>query len=336
MNRILIFGLILLLARVVPLASQPHMINRTTGTADGLTAYSSVRPGDTVWIQSGLRNSLRVNNFHGQPGNPIVFANLDGQLIIESANSYGMTFSDCSYFKLTGLPGKDFVYGIRIGPVMDTSGVGLTMENRSTDFEIQGCEIFNIGFAGIKAKTDPVCGDPSSFRGGFVQYNTVIHDCFIHDVGGEGLYIGHTSYSGYELSDCHTTVLPTVLVGTRIYNNRIERSGYDGIQVSSAVNDCEIHHNLLIDCSYRMVSNQMCGILIGGGTLASCYNNYIIDPYATGILVFGKSGTKVFNNLIIRPGKRYLPDDPEKPEYGIFLGIKLMRRKPISGYITIP
>jgi len=215
--------------------------------------------------------------------------------------------------------------------VSNPSGMGISASNKSTDLEIENCEISNVTVAGIMAKTDPDCKDPGTYRNAFTQFNTIIHDCYIHDVGNEGMYIGHFAYLGFQLNGCDTTVLPSVLVGTRIYNNRIERTGYDGIQVSSAVSDCEIHHNVLIDCSYLMIANQMSGILIGGGTQAKCFNNKIFDSYATGILVFGKGGTEVFNNLIVRPGKRYLPGDQGNPESGIFLSDKTEDEKTFYG-----
>jgi hypothetical protein len=316
----------------ISLAGQEVVIGRGVSFADGSVApYNLAKPGDTVWIESGVRGHLTIVNFKGRPGEPIVFANLKGQVIISTDHNYGISFGACSHFKLSGRKGKGYEYGIWIARVTNASGMGISAGYKSTDMEFENCEISNIGFAGIMTKTDTPCNDPSTYRDAFTQFNTVIHDCYIHDVGGEGLYIGSSFYRGYYLADCGITVFQPVLVGTRIFNNRIERTGYDGIQVSSAIRDCEIHHNVLIDCSYLMRSGQMSGILIGGGTKAKCFSNKIIDCYATGILVLGKGGTEVYNNLIIRPGKRFLPDDQSQPESGIFLSDKSGDEKTFYG-----
>jgi len=315
--------LLITLVNASRLESQEVVIHLSDTFVDGQTApFNNMIPGDTIWIQAGNRNNLRLQNFHGTATSPVIFANLRGQVIVETDQSYGISFAACSHFKLIGLPGDGFSYGIKIARVNNSSGMGISAGYKSTDMEIRNCEITNIGFAGIMVKTDALCGDPTTWREGFTQYNTIIHDCYVHDVTGEGFYIGDTHYDGFYPGNCAFTVLPAVLIGTRIYNNRIERTGYDGIQVSSAVRDCEIHHNVLIDCGYRMVQDQRSGIIIGGGTQAKCYNNKIIDCYATGILVFGKGGTEVFNNLIVRPGKRFVPNDPLQQEHGIFLSDK--------------
>jgi len=324
--------LLALLLPVMNLKSQPYIINLNTLAANAASSsFNQIKPGDTVWLQAGNRDFLRISNFHGSADHPIVFANLNGPVIVQSTNSYGIAFSNCSFFKLAGLPGPGYAYGIIVKNVPVTSGVGISADQRSTNLEFEKCEVANTGFAGIMAKTDPVCGDPTTYRNGFTQYNTVIHDCYVHDVGGEGMYIGHSSYNGLSLDGCTELVLPSVLDGVAIYHNKIERSGWDGIQVSSAVRNCCIHHNLLINCSTSMTPKQMSGIMIGGGTLAECYNNAIIDCYSTGIVVLGKGGTIVYNNLIVRPAKKYEPDDMEKHEGGIFLGYRSSEDKTFFG-----
>jgi hypothetical protein len=319
---------------VIPalLAGQGQMIKKSVQVADGDQApYNSARPGDTIWIESGTRQNLLITDFHGEPGRPVVFANHGGQVLIETDQSYGISFRNCSYFILTGIPDDTYQYGIKVGRVGSESGMGISVGYRSTDFTIKRCEVANTGFAGIMAKTEPVCDDPSTWRSGFTQYNTVIRDCYIHDVLGEGIYVGSSFYLGQTISPCGQTVLPPVLVGAQILYNRIERSGWDGIQVSSAVSDCNIHHNTLKDCSYLMYPQQMSGINIGGGTLAKCYNNTITDCFATGILLFGNGGTEVYNNLILRPGKKYQPDEPDYREHGIFVSDKTQTDKTYYG-----
>jgi len=318
------FALYLFLAGLPALLNgQGQMIRKSVQLADGdQTPYNTARPGDTIWIESGSRQNLLITDFHGEPGKPIVFANHGGQVLIETDQSYGISFRNCTHFVLAGKPDETYQYGIKIGRVGSESGMGISVGYKSSDFTIRQCEVSNTGFAGIMAKTDPVCDDSSTWRSGFTQYNTTIRDCYIHDVMGEGIYIGSSFFMGQTLSPCGLTVMPPVLIGVQVLYNRIERSGWDGIQVSSAVSDCNIHHNVLKDCSYLMYPQQMSGINIGGGTLAKCYNNQITDCFATGILLFGNGGTEVYNNLIIRPGVKYRPNEPDYREHGIFVSDK--------------
>ncbi len=304
---------------------QEFLIPRTADQVTGASqAFRSYAPGDTIWIEPGLRSSLLISDFHGTSAKPVVFANRNGQVIIDTDFSYGISIRSCSHFILMGLPGDGYAYGIKISRVGHSSGTGISVGYKSTDFTVAGCEITNTGFAGIMSKTEPACDDPGTYRNAFTQYNTIIRDCYIHDVPGEGMYVGSSFFLGQTLSPCGTVVLPSTLEGVHIHNNRLERTGLDGLQVSSAVKDCYIHHNILRDCSYLMTESQMCGIIIGGGTLAKCFNNQIFDTYGTGILLFGNGGTEVFNNLIVRPGKRYLPDDPDKREHGIYISDKTL------------
>lgn len=302
---------------------------------NGKGNFDEVKPGDTVFIESGDRAELLINNFHGTAEQPIIFFPSQGTVPvrIRSSLSYGISLRSCSFIRLSGWQGEDEYYGIQILELDHESSVGISLSEKSTDVEIDHIEVGDSGFAGILAKTDPVCGDPETQRGGFVQKNTWIHHCYIHDTGAEGIYAGHTSFSGYNLPDCGM-VSPTVLEGVRIYQNIIERTGWDGIQVTSAISDCQIYDNEVIDCAVSQVVGHMGGILIGGGTLADCYNNLIVDCYGTGILVFGNGGTRIFNNVILRSAKRYAPENPDLREHGIYLNDKTQLVKSYYGVFS--
>ena len=88
------------------------------------------------------------------------------------------------------------------------------------------------------------------------------------------MYIGSSFYSG-ETINCNgkdTVVMPSVLMGVRVYNNIVKYSGWDGIQVGSAVSDCRIFNNLVMFDSQAAVYGQMSGFLIGGRSKCDCYN----------------------------------------------------------------
>ena len=315
-------------------AQAQYVIELNNDVANGEGSYSDVDPGDTVYIETGSRGALIIKNLHGTAEKPVIFVPSDEGIVrISGSSSYGVSIRNCTHVRLSGFQGQEDVYGIQISDLDHPSSVGVSVKDLSSYVEIDHIRISNTGFAGIVAKTEAVCGEPETYRGAFVQRNTHIHHCHIYDTGGEGLYIGSTAFHGSESGDCGL-IYPSVLEGVKIYNNLVERTKWDGIQVSSAVMDCQIYNNSLIDCSSDMTSSQMSGIIIGGGTRADCFNNWIEDCYATGILVFGDGGTRVFNNVIVRPAKRYFPDDPTKREYGIYLNDKTQHNKTFYGVFS--
>lgn len=282
-------------------------------------SHGSIHPGDVVCIKGSTKDFLLIRNVNGTAEQPVEFINNDGVVIINTDNYYGIKISHSSFIKLSGT-GSEFVkYGFQVQRV--AAGTGLSVGDLSTDVEIENVEIANTSIAGVYAKTDPTCSDFSSTRDKFTMYNFKFHDCYVHDVADEGLYIGSSKYSGQHLTgDCDTLVYPHVLIGTRVYNNIINNTGWDGIQVSSAEEDCKVYNNEIRNDSYAGHNGQMSGILIGGGTRADVYNNKIYDGKGDGIDIFGLGSMRVFNNLIVRAGRTYMPNDPVAFKHGIYLG----------------
>jgi hypothetical protein len=276
------------------------------------------QPGDVICLKPGNKEYLLIKDVHGTANNYITIINKSGRIIIDTDNYYGVKISNCSFLKLSGNGNGDGSYGVYVKRV--GQGTGLAVGDLSTDIEIENLEISNIPIAGVYAKTDPTCNDLSSTRDKFTMYNFSFHDCYVHDVADEGLYIGSSKYTGQELQECDTTVLPHVLIGTRIFNNIIENTGWDGIQVSSAENDCEIYGNKIKNDSYEMVESQMSGIIIGSGSRCKVYNNVISNGHGDGIDIFGLGSLYIFNNLIVNAGDNYHPDIPTDFKHGIYLG----------------
>ncbi len=282
-------------------------------------AHGTIHPGDVVCIKGSSKDFLLIRNVHGTAQMPIQFINIDGAVVINTDNYYGIKIAHSSFIKVSGTGTDSIQYGFQVQRV--AGGTGLAVGDLSTDVEIENMEIANTPIAGVYAKTDPTCNDFSSTRDKFTMYNFKFHDCYVHDVADEGLYIGSSKYSGQHLTgDCDTLVYPHVLIGTRVYNNIIENTGWDGIQVSSAEQDCKVYNNIVRNDSYAGHNGQMSGIIIGGGSRADVYNNKIYDGKGDGIDLFGLGSMRVFNNLIVRAGRAYMPNDPVAFKHGIYLG----------------
>jgi hypothetical protein len=179
---------------------------------------------------------------------------------------------------------------------------------------VEYLEIGNSQHSGITAKTEPFCGFD---RNTFIQENTHIHHCYVHDTGTEGMYIGSTFYQGQTVNCNGTTavVLPPLLRNVNIHHNRVENTGWDGIQVASAINT-KIHHNQVKHDSQQMADWQMTGITLGEGSTGDIFNNKIQDGEGMGIYSKGLGDVSIYNNQVIRPGyKNNLPSG----KYGIYI-----------------
>ncbi|GAB2528191.1 right-handed parallel beta-helix repeat-containing protein [Spirosoma aerophilum] len=272
-------------------------------------AWFGVEPGKTVCIRAGHYNYLRLANFVGAPGRPIRFINCGGQVTVGSTlGGSGITVSNSRYFAISGTGDtSNHAYGINFTQSNSSSGnsMGLTVGGLSSDCEIDHIEVGAAGFAGIMVKTDPSC-DSSTWRSNFTMYNVKVHDNYIHDTSGEGLYIGNSFYGEGMAVNCNGVqkqVLPHLIYGLEIYNNRTLRTGCEGIQYSCAP-DAQVHDNFIQTTGVSpFAAYQNNGLQISGGAGGDCYNNTIIDAPGIGLAVIGHlGGNRIFNNVISGSG----------------------------------
>ncbi len=301
-------------------AQRGHFIvDSLTTVIDAANApFNTVLPGDTIFLTGGRKDYLLIRNFQGDPGNPITFMNSTGAVIIDTDHYFGISVENCRYFRITGTGSEATFYGIQINRV--SRGAGIGVGKLSSDFELDHLSVKNVLYGAIVAKTDPSCLYNST-REKFTQYNTVVHDCYISNSGNEGMYIGSTKYFG-QVVNCNgkdTLLLPSLLDGVRVYNNIVESPGWDGIQVSSASNNCQVYDNLILHDSQDEHYGQMAGMMLGGGSKCDCYNNYISDGKGIGIESHGLGGYRIFNNIIVNAGKSYKPYDSLELKFGIFV-----------------
>jgi hypothetical protein len=280
----------------------------------------NVEAGDTLYIESGERDHLRFANLSGDSLNRIIIINAGGLVNINTfQHYYGIQFYNCKYFKFTGTGDPTYEYGFRVSRTPPKAN-GVSLDGNSSDFEIEHIEISNTGFAGIFSLTQPDCNGKST-RGNYVMKNTSYHHNYIHDTSGEALYIGHSYFTGYTVS-CggkDTVLLPHEIKNIKIYDNIVERSGYDGIQIGCATENCEVYSNKITNYGMLNLDFQKSGIVIGGGTTGKCYNNYISNGTGNGINVFGLGNNLIYNNIIVYPGYNIELGVPQYyASYGIF------------------
>ena len=161
-----------------------------TNKYEWIGTANNVQPGDIIGIPGGSRGGMRLRGIIGTEANPVIIINCDGQADI-SGNSNGFEILESEHFILTGTgsTNPDHRYGIKVYGYQ-----GLNIRYRSTNFEVRGVEA-SAGYAGIRALSDAAC-DGSVSKDNFTQYNTIIHHNYVHDTGGEGMYIGGSHWGG--------------------------------------------------------------------------------------------------------------------------------------------
>jgi hypothetical protein len=273
-----------------------YIVPSSTNTVvvDGLAL--KLQPGSVICL-SALNNyvSILFRNLKGTGANPIIITNCGGIATVNgTGKSYSIRTEMSEHFKIRGGTGKSL--GIKIvGGQM-----GVNLDKLSTLFEINNIEVGNTGFAGIMAKTDPTCDD-ATIRGNFVMRNVSFHDNYIHDTGGEAFYIGNSHYENGMLRDCGYR-LPHIVDGVKVYNNRIERSGWEAIQVGCATNGAYVFRNWIENYGYKNVSVQNNGIQFSEGTKGICYRNFINGGPGHGITVIGYGDSFLHDNVIVNAG----------------------------------
>jgi hypothetical protein len=220
------------------------------------SANWTLGPGQKVLIKGGkyARVLLNFNDnlVVGAPGNPVIITNYDGQVEVQR----GFSVKNVKYAKITGkyVPGvsgdasyighangnyafRRGTYGIFANNCfINASSPGIEISGKEASFtELEYCEAGNGGFAGIYIKSD----DSSA-----LTYNGLdVHDMYIHDTSGEGVYIGTTSNNN-----------PQQLTNFKFHNNRIIRAANEGIQIGQQAGGGDIYNNVVFMAATRWVS----------------------------------------------------------------------------------
>lgn len=276
-----------------------HTIGSSVALADGEENYASVQPGDTVCIAAGARNSLKLRNFHGTADAPIRFINSGGTVVIrgDPHGHAGIDIRYSSHIHLTGtgIPARcGASYPVReqqCGFVVIGGVRGVAGSDETDSIEVDHIEVDGPSKMGIVIKSNDKYG---THRSEWTQEDTYLHHNYLHDIGTEGFYIGSSFYRSGE---------DPVLEGVEISYNLVIRSGWDGLQVGSAVENCLVHHNYISWAGKAVEPNQQSGIMNNPGSVCHIYNNAIFDSIGPGIYVQGNGGNRVYNNVIVRPGR---------------------------------
>ncbi|MCA9577014.1 MAG: right-handed parallel beta-helix repeat-containing protein [Polyangiales bacterium] len=279
-----------------------HTVALDATAVDGLAL--GFQPGDRVCVTAGEREFLRFQHVQGSADEPVVILNCGGLVRIHNTTrAYALVFEeDSRFFHLTGTGDPDLTYGFEVSaPAREPyPGVGLWLNGRSTNYEVDHVEVHDTGFAGVMSKTDPFC-DGSADQGTFTQRNVWLHDLFVHDTGGEGFYIGSTQANGHSIQCNGSPVVhqPHFLEGIALTDSRIERTGWDGAQIGMAQADCLVARNIIADVGLERVDQQNQGLQIGSFSACEIHENVLLRGPANGIFIIEADDTWVHDNVVV-------------------------------------
>jgi MYXO-CTERM domain-containing protein len=272
-------------------------VGTTVAVGDDL----GVGPGDRVCVTAGTRPFLRLQRFHGTAEQPITVLNCGGVVEITNPDrAYALVIEDTSsHVRVTGTGMDGVEHGFRVSaPAREPyPGIGVWILGRATNVEVDHMEVFDTGFAGVMAKTDPSCED-RPFWDGFVMRGTHLHHLWVHDTGGEGFYIGSTQLMGYTRScDGSDVVIPPHrLDGVSVDHVLIEDTGWDGIQfgVSDA---CSFTDSVVRRVGLERVEFQMQGVQVGSSR-CELRRLDVREGGASGVFVLDSSDVTIADSVI--------------------------------------
>lgn len=273
---------------------------------------ANVKPGERICILAGVYPYISIEGVKGTPENPVQIINCGGVVQITpvqkadgtfNGGSYGFRVIKSQYFRLsgTGMPGLE--YGIKIDGSTKVIANGVAISDSSGNFAVDHIEVTKTQ-AGFIMKTNPANCAPGTWGPNWTMANLDLYNNYIHNIEGEGFYIGNTNYTS-TVTDCSgvsITVQVQPIHNVKIHDNITDSTGWDGIQVASAPIGVEIYNNRVLNYGRTNMSSQQAGILLGGRTNGRVYNNIVKDGTGNGIQVFGLGVNYLYNNLLINTG----------------------------------
>ncbi|MDQ6843432.1 MAG: right-handed parallel beta-helix repeat-containing protein, partial [Bacteroidota bacterium] len=261
-----------------------------------------VLPGEKVCIQGGYYPYISLDGLVGTATQPITISNCGGQVICGSGPTYCYRIVNSRFFRFTGTGAPGIMYGFKSYWSGGTTAAGMSVRDSTSDYEIDHLETQN-SQNGFLCKIDPADCTPASWSSGWTIKNVLIHDNYVHNTIGEGMYIVNTGVT-QNVQDCNNqtiTIEPVKMNGLKLYNNIVDSTGWDGIQVAATTN-AEINNNKVTNYGMQNLGSQQAGIILGGKSNGAVHDNYINGGTGEGLEIFGYGNVRIYNNIIIDAG----------------------------------
>ena len=245
---------------------------------------SNWKGGDTIKITGTNYSVIEFYNIAGDPCRDIV--------IIPQTRLTTTQFrikGNSRYIKVWGGPNN---YGIKVSG--GHFNVGKAHHITAENIEITG------GTLGVHCKQDYDAADPDTWQPGYVMNKITFNKLWIHDIDGEGMYVGNTAPDGRIVDGANR--VPIRLDSITISNCLVERTQWDGIQLSNARNGNKIFNNTVRDFGLLNKGSQQAGIIMGSNTSGDVYGNKVSRGTGNGIQLFGYGTINCYNNIVDSSG----------------------------------
>ena len=271
-----------------------YTVGTSTATVDGDIFCDGTCDGeDEIILTPGNRGNLTIRDLKGSDGNHVTVKNGDsGDGLVNisaTGNAFGIYIRNCEYVTVTGSGKAGLTYGIKSS---NASTIGIYATDKTDEIILEYLEVTATGI-GISSKTLVDINGTDVERANWTQYDTTVQYCYVHDVTGEGIYLGDSHY--YENNE-------PVLNGVYVNNNTVNNAAFDGIQIGSAIANVSCHDNTITNIGASDLSfpgaNTKTGLVINHGSVGEYYNNTIWHTEACGILCQGLAGVLIHDNIL--------------------------------------
>lgn len=272
------------------------IINPTTPGEIYITNASGKgwKGGDTLKIPAGTYSVIEIDSFRGDPCRPIIITNSGG--LVNVTGSIRLQ-ADVRYVRFLGSGTPGITYGFKCKNFAINRFIDFTMDRIECGPNLP--DAISKGGVGIYAKQDPYIDKPWTQYGAYTSSKLIINNCYIHDVDGEGMYVGHTAPDG---DPYNSELTPQRMDSVTISNCIVENCGWDGIQLSNARSGNKIFNNRVTNFGRLDIDGQRAGIISGGNTQADVFNNTITNGMGNGIQFFGYGKMECYGNTITNVG----------------------------------
>ena len=221
---------------------------------------------DRLYVPAGSYRHVSLGNLPvREASRPLVITNQGGQVRVgpDLGGNYIWSISGGANWILTGRydpdsgTGDEGFQGHRCGAYATSRGhygfhsddafdlsapylhMGLAVGDAS-DFEIEYVEVERSGFAGFRFLNQATSQDDHPMS------HVKLHDTYVHDVAGEGIYLGWTGGAPSNL-----------MRGLEVYNNRFVRTGNEALQVQQLGEGSHVHHNVMLHAALHYRDNPL-------------------------------------------------------------------------------
>lgn len=281
-------------------------------------------PGDTLLIPTGVYIKLiYLQNFAGTAEKPIYIKQENAADRPGGYKAYGLSLTNAKYVVMDGvhMDGK----GVN-------TGIGIGIGTGCSDIQVLNCSSVNAGI-GMQIKTNP--GVEAERRWPTEMKNIVIKNFEASNVGAEGIYIGYSGGLAVPAG-----VVPVPINGLVMENIKIENSGWDGIQITGAMNFSGKNFTVK-NFGTKKQGGQNSGVALQTNTTGTLDGFVIENGHGAGLTIFGRENLTVKNGTITNVGVNnsvgdgiYVSDYPSDYNQGA-LSLRI-QNVTLNGYTRFP